>query len=180
MANELSPDVRDRGLEAIGGAIITGLSPDLYDGLSEAEFRAMEKHAPEFFESWIGRHVGLPKGFDAHYRDDVLPDMRMIRGNALARDGARQELRDLLAEPERVKNLYKPGGETFSAILDKWADRVINDQFTRGDYPNLSPREILMSEEVQRSVADRNTGMFRRAPRAGRDRRQMGKGGKGL
>jgi len=177
MADELSPDVRDRGLEAVGGAIITGISPDLYDGLSEAEFRAMERHAPEFFESWIGRHVGLPKGFDAHYRDDVIPDMRTIRDNPLARDGARQELRDLLADSTRVKNLYRPGGDTFSEILDKWAGRVTDQGFTRGD-TNVSP--TVRAGSVSELTEMDQRGMFRRAPRAGRNRRSYGKGGKGL
>lgn len=125
----------------------------------------MERHAPEFFESWIGRHVGLPKGFDAHYRDDVIPDMRIIRDNPMARDGARQELRDLLADQSRVKNLYREGGETYSEILDKWANRVEDGHFSRVD----SPITDLKGEE---------TGMFRRAPRAGRNRRSNGQGGR--
>lgn len=120
----LDPFIRDRGLEAVGESIYVGVSPDLYDGQSDAEFRAMESTAPRFFDSWIGRHVGLPQGFDRHYRDEVLPDMRTIRDHPELREGFRAELDALLRDENRIRNLYTPGGETYSEMLRKWASKV--------------------------------------------------------
>lgn len=124
----LSPEIRDNGLASVGESIYVGVSPDLYDGLSDDEWKVMKDAAPKFFDSWVGRHVGLPEGFETHYRNDVLPDMEVIRQHPELRDGFRRELGALLSDERRIRALYTPGGETYSDLLRKWADKARNQE----------------------------------------------------
>jgi hypothetical protein len=142
------PDEVRNVLPAVGGAILLGISPDKADGLSDAEMRELERMGPGFFSLLEGRQ--LPEGFAKHFRDEVLRDMRLIRQDPAAREAARREIQRVLVDPQLRDQLYRPGGPTFSDILQDEA-RKANGGFFR------TPAK---------------PGERQRAARAGRNRRQ--------
>lgn len=150
------PDEVRNMLPYVGGSIILGISPDKADGLSDIELRELERLGPGFFSILEGRQ--LPHGFAEHFRDEVLRDMRAIRNDPAAREMVRKEIQRILADPELRDRLYRPGGITFSDILEKGAARAHGGFFR-------TPAQQGEAEKIR-------TGMdFARSPRAGRNRR---------
>jgi len=120
-ATDVNPAVRDAALASVGEMLYQAASPDVLDGLSNAEFAILNRAGPDFFRLWeYGERAGvpgLPAGFAEHYKRDVLPDLRIIRNDPELRQEYRRELRQLLEDPNRVANLYRKGGDTYSDML---------------------------------------------------------------
>jgi len=156
MAEFEVPDlIRDSGLVGVGNIIYSAVSPDVLDGLSDSEFAILQKQGVDlFYLMELGKRAGapgLPVGFAKHFKDDVIPDIAKVRNDPEMRDEVRLRIRELLNNPKRVHDLYRDGGETYSQILR---------DATLGVRSVPIGSTTLMSE-----------GMFRRSPRAGRNRR---------
>jgi hypothetical protein len=119
---DLPDRVRDGGLTGVASLIYQAVSPDKYDGLSDAEYLALVNNGIPLFELWeLGKRVGLPglpQGFAKHFRNDVIPDITQVRADPVARQLVREQLEAILNDPERIAGLYREGGDTFSEILD--------------------------------------------------------------
>jgi len=160
---EISPEVRER-LELIGELIIFGVSPDKADGLSDAEMRLLEQHGPGFSALLEGR--GLPPGFAAHLMKDVIPDMQKVRDDPAAREEVRLTIARYLNDPRKLDSLYRPGGDTYSDILNRAANGngMFRETAHSGTGSAMNPSHVI--DNVMPIG-------FERAPRAGRARRKV-------
>lgn len=159
---EISPDVRER-LELVGELIIFGISPDKADGLSNAEMRLLEMHGPGFSALLEGR--GLPRGFAAHLMKDVIPDMQKVRDDPVAREEVRLTIARYLSDPRKMDTLYRPGGDTYSDILNRAANGTGMFRETSHHGSGGAGNALPVVDNVMPIG-------FERAPRAGRARRQ--------
>jgi hypothetical protein len=131
--------IRDIALAGVGGVLYIAASPDIADGLSDAEFQVLKSVGPAYFE--IGEKFGrvggstsgftLPPGFAKHFKEDVLPDLEKVRSDPGARAEFRSSLRDILGSPDQLSRLYREGGRTYSEELHKAAAGTTN---TRGAF----------------------------------------------
>lgn len=108
-------------LPMVGESLILAISPDKADGLSDAELALFRAAGPKLFEVLEGK--ALPHGFSVHFKDEVIRDISKVRDDPAVRDSVRSELLAVLRDPEKMKSLYTPGGDTFSDILNRGATR---------------------------------------------------------
>lgn len=114
------PSVRDEAMATIGAALYMAVSPDAFDGASDAEFELMEKYGLGFF-SVLERFSGpgglkLPEGFAKHFVNEVVPDLRIIRSDPEKRTAFRAAIDEVLRTPSMLNNLYTHRGTTYSDI----------------------------------------------------------------
>jgi len=121
---DVAEAIRGGGLGLLGGLIYEAISPDLVDGLSDVEFQVAKDALPKVLPllerrqgSAIPRQFQLPSGFAAHYSRDVLPDLERIRNDAVLRERTRGDLAQVFNSEGEIKALYRPGGQTYSGIL---------------------------------------------------------------
>jgi len=129
--NDLPEELRDAGLAGVGAVLYLAASPDIVDGLSDAEFQIMKTLGPAYFEigeklNRVGSDSGfaLPPGFAEHFRADVIPDLEKVRSSPAAREEFRSSLRDILGHKQELAQLYRDGGRTYSEELHKAAARA--------------------------------------------------------
>lgn len=131
---------RNAALAAVGSALYLAASPDMVDGLSDAEFNVMKEAGVPYFEIMekvaqrgpgVPEGYGLPKGFAQHYRDDVIPALEKVRANPQSREYFRKEVRGILGSQQRLQNLYRRGGQTYSEELEKAAKHGEQSGFAR-------------------------------------------------
>lgn len=122
---ELPENVRVAGLTVVGDIIYLAISPDIADGLSDAEFESLKELGPAFFELYMltdrlgamPEGAKLPPGFAEHFKNDVLPNIEKVRNDPSAREQVRSEIRDTLKSPAKLDRLYREGGDTYSDML---------------------------------------------------------------
>jgi hypothetical protein len=142
--------LRDEAMVSIGGAMYLAASPDEFDGLSESEWNVFTQNGPEAFRvlELLGRlgvpeNMRLPEGFADHFRDEVLPDLYIIRQSPELREQFRKEMRNVLGNRQAVKNLYRGGGTTFSQIASDVAGTARTGKFYREKRPVGSERGLV-------------------------------------
>lgn len=133
MAKQTLPaDVREAGLRTVASILYLAASPDEADGLSDLEYSQLKEKGPAFFETYglvqrvLPSEVQLPEGFAQHFVRDVLPDLERVRSDASSRNQFRSEVRDTLNSPSKMDRLYTPGGDSFSAMLERAAEHTPN------------------------------------------------------
>lgn len=146
MPDEQPPDfldkvpLRDQTLAGVGGVLYLAASPDIYDGLSEAEFQKLKTDGPAVFQVYeqLGK-VGLPEsfrlpeGFAEHFTKEVLADMEIIRADPAKRAEFRREVREVLMSRSHTKNLYRGSGTTWSDIASQVAGTNRSGKFYSED-----------------------------------------------
>jgi len=120
--------LRDETLAGVGSMLYLAASPDMFDGLSDAEFTAFENEGVVMFEvleklERVGapENLRLPSGFAEHFKNEVLQDLKIIREDPKKRDEFRKEIKSVLMNKSVVRGLYMPGGTTYSDIATQVA-----------------------------------------------------------
>jgi len=121
--------LRDESLASIGALLYTAASPDWFDGFSDLEFKALEENGPGLFQLLertavqVGApsNLSLPEGFSEHFKNQVIPDLRIIRDDLVKREEFRRELKAILSSRNQVSGLYREGGNTYSKVLTRVA-----------------------------------------------------------
>jgi len=125
---EIPEAARNAALAAVGSALYLAASPDMVDGLSDAEFKVLKNLGVPYFDIMekvairgpgIPEGYGLPTGFAKHYGEEVIPDLEKVRASPHAREAFRREVRAILGDQSKLDKLYRPGGTTFSEELRK-------------------------------------------------------------
>lgn len=131
---------RDDILTAVGLALILAASPDEYDGISDLEFHMLEKLGGGFGVYELLGRLGvpdsfrLPEGFANHFSNEVIPDLRIIRGDPEMIKVFREELKYVLSNPEVRASLYRRGGTTYSDIATHVARTFREGKFYAKDF----------------------------------------------
>lgn len=141
--SHLNMHVRDRALAVVGKILYIAASPDKLDGLSDAEFEALRQAGPDVFSILekgrlsINDELGLPKGFSAHFKDEVLEDLRIIREDPQKRELFRAAIDEVLRDGAILNDLYTPRGTTYSDIAS-----VIAGTFRTGEFYDVEKRPL--------------------------------------
>lgn len=116
---------RDEVLVSVGLTLYVAASPDILDGLSDQEFNTLVASG-DFMRVYeiLGRlgvqeDYRLPDGFSDHFKNEVVPDIKVIRSDPILADVFRTELRAILNDYNAVKMLYRAGGNTYSEIASR-------------------------------------------------------------
>jgi hypothetical protein len=146
--------LRDEVLASVGMILYLAASPDEYDGLSDRDFQSLKDHGPGVFSLYeklgklgVAENFRLPDGFSEHFRDEVVPDLEIIRSDPAKREAFRREVRAILHDPAKVKSLYREGGITYSEILSKIAESGRTGRFYQTG-AKLSRRQRTNSRRV--------------------------------
>jgi hypothetical protein len=117
-------DLRDEALIGVGASLYLAASRQEFDGLSDAEFDIFRNQGVEGFRvlELIGKlgvpeNMRLPTGFTEHFKNEVLPDLQIIREDPEKAARFREELSKVLHDRGSIKSLYREGGITYSQIL---------------------------------------------------------------